>query len=945
MQAEGNEDGSGRRMPKNEMQSRGEGEQEAKQGWKTVVRGKQHASKSDQVGEKDWHTHQGLKGKPAGNDARSTSTYANRKTKTQTETKRPSRARPGDPDTGDGAMVFAQLRSYIRNKAPKEFVTHTVLRLKELAKERRFQDLLKKSNKQEATVQEKEKLREQWSDELSDGEQERYQGLISCWDCAKDHHIERLGGLLEASLHKNEIDQDELEIRLRQFTFINDPTTSKEKNKGQDTNTSFKDVVSGTDNKWPTATEGEKVYQKWYELCMRPAEPIRVLREMTDEEKQAIEMILNHQLEVPIPPRFLIQIMDARELAVFTDLFMAIEYPLVVTVTFKGKHTAMKWVGWGMFLGMRMLTLVDYETQREDAKTKNTLIKLDFYRFTIAVKRGTLTSSDLYWVLTHKLGLKVQALAHVETGGGNINDKQWRVNIKAAACPGELRRMSMMVVDDAFLTIYHHEVNTHWPCSQCGALEHSGRFCRTPPERIKVTQQNHSMQIDGKLPSKRGKGSRDYVSRERPVTIEQLLEQVSERKPRSYAKKEEQWRENGKDSSKENKRPTLPTEWEQARSTSGDSGESSRKEDVPQDREEEQNTMRAHEETEGEAPVQDNKQETLEASCDLDEGMEDAAMSEHENSETGPAYSCGYPSTTHDPQAKAHETHNAVQEETKEQTGHQGSDTRREGREPKQKSSSPKRQLSENWKLHGDNERDRTSKAAKKDLTNVADEFKVHKEECEAALAAAGKGVTKQAADTEKLNTGNHYQAVTYDPERYQTYTDQWKELTERRNIILIKYGGRALDAEPFDGDKTAKAATKELKSIRRADKDANAKGQESINENTRVDEGNTTQNFGEKEKQKEPSGSCHEWMDQDRATADVEVQKKQQIATITVGEASKSTTTAIRSAPTAHYPPSVTAPSAMKAPRNKEGIADQDAKIAHGSVQPPKETTDGRTN
>lgn len=75
----------------------------------------------------------------------------------------------------------------------------------------------------------------------------------------------------------------------------------------------------------------------------------------------------------------------------------------VVTVTFKGKHTAMKWVGWGMFLGMRMLTLVDYETQREDAKTKNTLIKLDFYRFTIAVKRGTLTSSDLYWVLTHQL--------------------------------------------------------------------------------------------------------------------------------------------------------------------------------------------------------------------------------------------------------------------------------------------------------------------------------------------------------------------------------------------------------------------------------------------------------------------------------------------------------------------------------------------------------------
>ncbi|KAG1706309.1 hypothetical protein DVH05_001457 [Phytophthora capsici] len=70
-------------------------------------------------------------------------------------------------------------------------------------------------------------------------------------------------------------------------------------------------------------------------------------------------------------------------------------------------------------------------------------------------------------------------------------------------------------------------------------------------------------------------------------------------------------------------------------------------------------------------------------------------------------------------------------------------------------------------------------------------------------------------------NMGNHYQAVTYEPMRYQAYTEQWRELTDRRNSILVKYGGWALDAEPYDADKLAKAATKELKTLRRAAKEA----------------------------------------------------------------------------------------------------------------------------
>ncbi|KAI9980930.1 hypothetical protein PInf_010275 [Phytophthora infestans] len=104
-------------------------------------------------------------------------------------------------------------------------------------------------------------------------------------------------------------------------------------------------------------------------------------------------------------------------------------------------------------------------------------------------------------------------------------------------------------------------------------------------------------------------------------------------------------------------------------------------------------------------------------------------------------------------------------------------------------------------------------------IANVADEFKVHPAEMESALAAAGKTIINKDSAEEKFKAGNHYQAVTYEPKRYEVYTDKWKELTSQRNRVLTKYGGRALDAEPYDPDKLAKAATKELKALRRAAK------------------------------------------------------------------------------------------------------------------------------
>lgn len=65
--------------------------------------------------------------------------------------KRSPRLKLSGTDTGDGRIVFAQLRRYLTNEAPKEYVYHMVLRLNALAKERRFQkykNSLTSSNKE-----------------------------------------------------------------------------------------------------------------------------------------------------------------------------------------------------------------------------------------------------------------------------------------------------------------------------------------------------------------------------------------------------------------------------------------------------------------------------------------------------------------------------------------------------------------------------------------------------------------------------------------------------------------------------------------------------------------------------------------------------------------------------------------------------------------------------
>ncbi|KAF4138898.1 hypothetical protein GN958_ATG11855 [Phytophthora infestans] len=50
----------------------------------------------------------------------------------------------GEADQGDGTRVYAQLIMYLLNTAPSTYVLQTVLRLRELATERRFRAYLRK---------------------------------------------------------------------------------------------------------------------------------------------------------------------------------------------------------------------------------------------------------------------------------------------------------------------------------------------------------------------------------------------------------------------------------------------------------------------------------------------------------------------------------------------------------------------------------------------------------------------------------------------------------------------------------------------------------------------------------------------------------------------------------------------------------------------------------
>ncbi|KAG3073639.1 hypothetical protein PI125_g22204 [Phytophthora idaei] len=91
-------------------------------------------------------------------------------------------------------------------------------------------------------------------------------------------------------------------------------------------------------------------------------------------------------------------------------------------------------------------------------------------------------------------------------------------------------------------------------------------------------------------------------------------------------------------------------------------------------------------------------------------------------------------------------------------------------------------------------------------------------------------------------DTGNHYQTVTYAEERFKQYCVQLEDMVQVRNAVSRHHGYTSLDAVLYDPGKTAKVAARELKSIRRAAKNAAANN---VAENARA-EGDRWRNAGD---------------------------------------------------------------------------------------------------
>ncbi|KAG2783285.1 hypothetical protein JG687_00018626 [Phytophthora cactorum] len=100
------------------------------------------------------------------------------------------------PDQGDGKQVFTLLRKYLREDAPDEYILHTVLRLMDLAKERRFKAHRVIMGEGQLPPEVELDIRSQWKDEPTQTQNERYKGLLSYWDCRNAEHVRRMHKLM-----------------------------------------------------------------------------------------------------------------------------------------------------------------------------------------------------------------------------------------------------------------------------------------------------------------------------------------------------------------------------------------------------------------------------------------------------------------------------------------------------------------------------------------------------------------------------------------------------------------------------------------------------------------------------------------------------------------------------------------------------------------------------
>ncbi|OWZ09254.1 hypothetical protein PHMEG_00018074 [Phytophthora megakarya] len=499
-----------------------------------------------------------------------------------------------------------------------------VLRLKELAAERRFKahqaQLVKQGSRDDEQT-----MRRQWTDPVPLALGKKYNGLCSYWDTHNKQHEDRLYSLLKEWVMEERFPQGELEARLRFFHFVDHTKESPAATTNACQRGSYLGAVkTGFQQKQQPLTAEQT---RLRDMCMAPAQALTQLRERTKDEDNALLMILNHEIEVPAPPNFLVQSMTAWELACFTDIFLAIEYPLyahlapgqrfgenlskqalcahiyagaeaaavqkqeiaefkqsisrialdmktrVITVTFKGKQSASRWVNWKLPLASKLLPLIDYARQREEAKDTNEIIRLDYYTFTVAVRRGALSSQDMYSVLSTEMNLGVHSMTHPVSESTGLNDKEWIVWIKGP-CPAWLRSISVILCAEVEIAVHHHEINVNWPCRTCYAPEHPTKYCKVLPETVDRYKHQHTQKIDATLLAKRRSPRLGYGAYGLPKTLAQLKKLLSLKEDRGDKKTtgpQDERKSSRKSRNSPTKKvlqsveslPTLPKEWGQ----------------------------------------------------------------------------------------------------------------------------------------------------------------------------------------------------------------------------------------------------------------------------------------------------------------------------------------------------------------------------------------------
>ncbi|EEY60108.1 uncharacterized protein PITG_12424 [Phytophthora infestans T30-4] len=807
------------------------------------------------------------------------------------------------------------------DKAPTKYVLHTMLRLKDLAKERRFKAHLEQMKKQKATAEEKDKIREQWTDEIPLHLRDQYKELLSTWDCAKADHRERLGGLMEEWLIKQAVNQEELEARLMQFTFTNDPREAQENTDANKPSRSYKDAVDETE-----------------EL------PTKKTRFGPNVSIQAILQHMNMGAEAAYPQKM--QFMEfKREIsraAINTET-------RVVKVTFKGKNTAMKWVGWGMPLGMRMLKLVDYETQREEAKTNNALIHMDYYRFTIAAKRGCPTSSDLNahpttieQLLAQVKGRQLSSTSQIMKQGQEKQQaaadgrerpsipKDWeqaRWAMAAPKKPGNLetsnKGYSAVKTSERTEAIETHKetgVNAEGdqPTQAAGSDYEEEDWYMSEQDEAHAEQDARHNRTDTGV-NEGGHRAEKGEQASRPEQTQMYDPRSAKRRPEAGTAEHE-----------EHTRSLSPKRQLSENCKLGIDNDNGRNSKAQKKNAAEERGIK-HQETNkhgskgniqgGRRAIQKYMHNYVTSAATKQEETESKRAQPREQEETQHLNAEGFLMTG----VKEGDDHGLPLNIWLDIMGGTITDVAanehcgwlaflaaihnvREGLKPVETATAEAANILKKQVINSM-------------IANLVDEAEVHDANFVAAVEAIGKDIPMHAPKEEKLKTlanhyadqrnrsakafvpmnywmrpehikamamrsremvyvldvmqdentrlqvygyhdvelpdktmiesgmvvpmpsqigadllrdliavgtfpiimilrysgtGNHYQAVSYEATRYQEYTERWRELTERRNNIIQKYGGIGLDPEPYDPDKTARAAARELKAIRR---------------------------------------------------------------------------------------------------------------------------------